>query len=172
MLLCEQDDPTVTALDTWYPPIQALPRCKRAKVVKGDWRDRFARGLPRPWQVGLPERSLTLVSFDPNRIAPDGEDGGVGNPNLYGGDLDLAIRAMGNLNDPVIVQLSTYPNRHQPNQLVVEQMVRDIFVLAGFENGATVRVPAAGNDPHHPFRRDMMSFVYARGVPWAMSFKH
>ena len=155
MLLCEKNPATVTALDEWLPSVQCQPRCKRAKVIPGDWRDRFARGLPSPADVGLPEGSLTFVSFDPDMYSlANVQD----NPRkLYPNDVrQKLLPAMTNVPGPVIIQLSTYDSaRGQSPQDAVIASVHSILMDARFTRAAKIRLD--GN---------MMSLVYARDISW------
>ena len=155
MLLCETNPATVTALDTWLSSVQGQPRCKRAKVIPCDWRDRFARGLPKPADVGLPEGSLTFVSFDPDMYSlANVQD----NPrNLYPNDVrQKLLPAMTNVPGPVIIQLSTYDSaRGQSPQDAVIASVHSILMDARFTRAAKIRLDG-----------DMMSLVYARDISW------
>ena len=144
MLLCEKNPATVTALDTWLPSIQGQPRCKRAKVFSGDWRDRFREGLPRPWQVGLPNGSLTLVSFDPymynrTRRFDDAEQRCKG--ILYRDDMHRALGAMQALSGPVLIQLSTYGTNDNNGPDAVIDSLDCILRKENFTPNAPVRIP-------------------------------
>ena len=159
MLLCENDPATISELDSWLPSVQGQPRCNRAKVFPGDWRDRFARGLPNPSEVGLPKGSLTLVSFDPDMYYPI-PPANAPIKNLYPDDLTQTLAALGEPNDGdggVIIQLSTYSrgNRNQAPQAEVIHSANGILTGGGFDSALVVKLD--GN---------MMSLVYARNVSW------
>lgn len=156
MLLCENNPATVTALDAWLPHIQRHPRCERAKVFFGDWRDRFREGLPTPAQVGLPDGSLTLVSFDPDMYYPNPPDD-ESPRNIYPRDLELTLTALRNLSGGIVIQLSTYSrgNRNQAPQDAVIASVHSILMAARFTRATKIRLNG-----------DMMSLVYARDISW------
>ena len=163
MLLCEKDSSTIEELGPWCGQMNDLPRCANAEVFPGDWRKRFEqpRGIPRPDDVGLPQDSLTLVSFDPYRYDPtrnfdDGKniDGG----NLYPDDIVRLLNAIRNVASPVIIQLSTYSNdRGRAPQGVV---IREIDKALTTQDFAGVVVPALNTENRH--HQGMMSLVYAR----------
>ena len=162
MLLCEKDPATVTALDTWLPSIRSQPRCKRAKAIPGDWLETFDRGLPSPTHVGLPEGSLTLVSFDPNMY--NQRTVSQRNPFiLYPDDLRQAAGQLNRLDGGVIVQLSTYSTDYGNGQEDVQKSVDDILKPNLFTQRAVVKVSAKHGG------KAMMSLVYTRDVPAAMS---
>ena len=154
MLLCENNPATVTALDKWLPSVQGQPRCKRAKVFFGDWRNRFREGLPRPWQVGLSDGSLTLVSFDPDMYS-------LANQNcsrkLCPNDVQQTLLpALAGVPGPLTIQLSTYDSaRGQAAQDDVIASVDPILAESRFTLAAKVKL-----------NEDMMSLVYERDVPW------
>ena len=163
MLLCETEPATVTALDTWLPSVQGYPRCKRAKVIPGDWRDTFARGLPSPSQVGLPEGSLTLVSFDPYKYNRNQHFADLGNGlndwqrgDLYPDDLERTLTALENVKGGIIIQISTYSTVGGNSQPDVVASVNEILVGARFNPPVEVVLDDS-----------MMSLVYTRNVPWA-----
>ena len=155
MLLCEIDPKTVDKLDTWLPHIQDQPRCKSAKIIPGDWRRRFGRGLPSPPDVGLPDGSFTLISFDPDMYYPDPPDN-ASERNLYPCDLERTTVALRDVVGGVIIQLSTYSrgNRNQAPQVEVIDSVNNILTQQGFTAAQVVRLNG-----------DMMSLIYARNVP-------
>ena len=159
MLLCEIDPKTIAEIDTWIPFVQSQSGCKRAKVYPGNWRDRFKEGLPSPSELGLPNESLTLVSFDPyicsknrrsNRLKKR-EKG-----NVYPNDIQLSVRSMRNLECGILVQLSTYGTMGGNSQEAVIESATPILAASGFTQCATVR----GNG-------NMMSLVYERDVSWS-----
>ena len=164
MLLCEKDPATVTALDVWLPSVRSQPRCKRSKAILGDWLETFDKGLPSPNQVGLPEGSLTLISFDPNMY----NRWAVAQRNpfvLYPNDLRQAAGQLSRLDGGVAVQLSTYSTDYGNGQGDVQNSVDSILEPNGFTRRAVVRVSA----PYS--RKAMMSLVYTRDVPAALSKK-
>ena len=157
MLLCEKEPQTVAALKKWLPSVQTRPKCKRAKVVCGDWRERLGQGIPRPDEVDLPLESLTLVSFDPymynskRRFAGDLKIRKKG--NLYPDDLWAALVALRDVQGPVLLQLSTYDTNDGNSQRRVEASVSLALDAAGFRRAVPVR-----------FNGKMVSFVSARGL--------
>ena len=165
MLLCEKDPATVSEIDAWLTTVQSQPRCKRAKVFFGDWRDKFREGLPRPWQVGLPDGSLTLVSFDPymyNRTRQFDDPVHRREGNLYPDDVRRALSAMYSLTGGVLIQLSTYGTNDDNGPDDVIASLRCILQQENFIESAVVRVPARVGA-----HQAMMSLVYTRNVPWA-----
>ena len=156
MLLCEKDSATVTALDTWLPLVQRHPKCKRAKVFPGDWRDRFATGLPNPFQVGLSDGALTLVSFDPNMYDRHGPPQEPKPENMYPRDLRVAVGSVRDVKGGVLIQLSTYSAQNNNSQLDALASIDSIFTRGGF--GLAAQVVFDGN---------MMSLVYARNISWS-----
>ena len=150
MLLCETDECTVTDLKAW------VHGRARAEIAEGDWRDRFDKGLPSPSKVGLPDGSLTLVSFDPDMYDRRRLD--ARNPrNLYPGDLELTLRALDRVGGGVLIQLSTYSRgrgNENPQPAVIDS-VDAILMEGGFTLASVVRLN--GN---------MMSLVYALNVAW------
>lgn len=155
MLLCETDPATADALDTWLPLVQRHPRCQRAKVFFGDWRGRFTRGLPSPTDVGLPDGSLTLVSFDPYMYDRNGPPREPRLGNMYPRDLRAVVRAVRDISGGVLIQLSTYSANNDNSQADVLASVDPIFTCGGF--GLVAQVVFDGN---------MMSLVYVRDVSW------
>lgn len=157
MLLCEIDCTTATALDTWLAHVQRHPRCRDGKVFHGDWWDRFHEGLPRPWQVGLPDGSLTLVSFDLNMYDRNGPPQSPQPENMYPPDLCKVVSAISDFKEAgVLIQLSTYSANNDNAQTAVLKSVDNIISKSGFCLAAKARLD--GN---------MMSLVYTRNVPWA-----
>ena len=162
MLLCEIDPSTITALDTWLPLVQSQAKCKRAKVFTGNWRDRFDKGLPSPSEVGLPNGSLTLVSFDPDMYYPQPPDN-ASTRNLYPCDVKRTLAALKEVKDGVIIQLSTYSRgkSNQAPQSDVIASVDSILTGEGFTPAKVVRL-----------HKDMMSLVYSRNVWWSAKLKN
>ncbi len=155
MLLCELDPGTADEIDSWLPSVRKSPKCKGANLFRGDWRTRFEKGLPGPNTAGLPDGSLTLVSFDPyicSRNSPPRQHAGY----LYPKDLRLGMRALDGVRGGVLIQLSTYSaNGNNPQGAVITSV--DSALRSGGFTLATV-VKANGS---------MMSMVYARDVGWA-----
>ena len=173
LLLCEIECTTIKEIDCWLSSVQRLERCKKAKLFPGNWRDRFAQGLPSPSEVGLSDGALTLVSFDPymySRRRGIRIRGGINRNrgNLYPEDLERALCAMRGLGSSrILIQLSTYSSRSSGNQYLINQdvsnrqedvkrSVDEIMTDHCFTLTALVR--------DHD---DMMSMVYARKVPWS-----
>ena len=154
LLLCEVDWPTIAELAPWRHRVGNLERCTNAELFTGDWRDRFAQGLPNPANVGLDPDSLTLVSFDPNMYYP--LDPRNANPrNLYPNDLQTTLNALRNVEGVVIMLLSTYDKgrRNEAAQAVVIPNVDEILTPACFHQAAVVIA-----------NQQMMSLVYVRGL--------
>ena len=155
LLLCEIDDATCDALEPWLRCVAKTEKCRATELFRGDWRKRFAKGLPSPAEAGLADGALTLVTFDPDMCS---SHRGVVNRNprnLYPEDLELAMCAMGNLEGGVLIHLPTYsPNGNNPQGAVIAS-VNSVLASNGFTLLAVVRVNGA-----------MMSLVYARNVSW------
>lgn len=165
MLLCEINRQTINALDAWLPSIQSLPKCRRAKVYHGDWRERFARGLPRPVDVGLPDGSLTLVSFDPYKFSSRRryDDINLGRSrtagDLYPDDVERTLDALATLQGVpggIVIQLSTYSTLDGNSQEVVINSLAPIFEGKGFTAAGPVRLD-----------EKMMTLIYYRDISWA-----
>ena len=157
LLLCEICPLTIAELEPWLERVDELPRCTRTELFPGDWRQRFERGLPIPSEMGLPDGSLTLVSFDPDMYYTQSPH--ELNPrNLYPCDLKRVLAALKGVKGGVIIQLSTYSRGHRneaPQDAVIDS-VDAILAASDFERCAVVRLN--GN---------MMSLVYARNVSWS-----
>lgn len=158
MLLCEIDPPTISAINNWLPGTRQQPNCKRAKLFPGNWRDRFERGLPSPADVGLPDNSLTLVSFDPNVCSrsPDPRNPRIRPWNLYPNDLEAAIRALNVIKGGILMLLSSYSSDGNNPQGAVIAAFDRILARDKFARKAKVRLNG-----------HMMSLVYGRNVEWA-----
>ena len=154
--LCESDDATARELAGWRfgPALRGESRVGR--VHPGDWRERFAKGIPAPCQVELPDDALTLVSFDPDMY--DRRWLNVRNTrHLYPDDLELARRALDGFDGGVLIQLSTYAaNKKENPQGAVLSSVNEILARGGFSLAAAVWA-----------NEKMMSLVYARNVAWS-----
>ena len=157
MLLCEIDDATNEGLKPWLANIGTLERCKRAKLFPDDWLKRFCKPLPSPCDVGLPDGSLTLVSFDPDRYDMRRLD--TRHPRrLYPGNLELTLRALDSAKGGVLIQLSTYSRGHNNDtpQGAAISSVNSILTEVGFTLAAVVWLNG-----------DMMSLVYSCNVSWS-----
>lgn len=164
ILLCEIDPATITVLNTWLSQVQAQPRCKRAEVFPGDWLDRFANGLPTPSQVELPNDSLTLISFDPDRYYPK-SPGSESERILYPRDLQMTLKALKGLNDETIIQLSTYSlgsgrGDGKVSQDEIITSANKILESDGFKPAIEVKLGDV-----------MRSLVFTRSVPWSDQLK-
>ena len=161
LLLCEIDDATCNALEPWLQSVAKMENCRAAKPFRGDWRNRFAEGLPSPTEAGLADGALTLVTFDPNMCSRHRSNGRRSNrrskKNLYPEDLELAMRATGNLEGGVLIQLSTYTANGGNAQGDVIQSLREILESKQNAFKLTAQVRVNGH---------MMSLVYARNVSW------
>ena len=157
LLLCEIDDATCKVLAPWLQCVDKTENCRAAKLFRGDWRNRFAEGLPSPVEAGLADGALTLVTFDPNMY---NRHQGVANQNprnLYPQDVKIAMRAMDRLEGGVLLQLSTYSANYANSQGDVIQSLREILESKSNAFKLTAQVRVNGN---------MMSLVYARNVSW------
>lgn len=157
MLLCEIDSSTITELDAWLPLVQGQPQCKRAKVSLGDWRGRFGKGWLNPSDVGLPDGSLTLISFDPGMYYPQ-PPASARAKDLYPCDLKLTLDALKEVKDGIIIQISTY-SRGKQNQVTQEAVISSVEPILTGKGVAPANVVR--------LNRDMMSLVYARNVWWS-----
>ena len=157
LLLCETDPSTIKKIKPWLKRVDKSERCKSVELFQGDWRNRFEDGLPGPSEVGLPDDSVTLVSFDPymyiwRQLTKPMTEEQTG--NLYPDDITLALCAMSNLKGKVLIQLSTYSAQNNSQKDVIASL-NEILEPGAFKLCAKVRVN--GN---------MMSLVYARNVSW------
>ena len=131
-----------------------ISEVQERELFEGDWRKRFEAGLPSPSEVGLADGSVTLVSFDPNMYNRHRR---IHNPaNLYPDDIELALRAMSNLEGGILIQLSTYDVNDANSQEAVISSIDSMLAPRGFTRSAVVRV-----------NNKMMSLVYARNVSWS-----
>jgi hypothetical protein len=155
LLLCESEDNTANLIQEWFDT-KTFPECRCRKLFRGDFRVRFAHPFPNPLDVGLPEDSLTLVSFDPDKydiapVQPDPRD-------LYREDLVQTLEALKDVDGGILMQISTYSrgNRNQNQQGAVISSVNSVLAGHGFALAALVWANG-----------DMMSLVYARHIEWA-----
>ena len=157
LLLCETDWPTIAELGEWCDSVRGLDRCSAAELAPGDWRQRFSRGLPGPADVGLPEGSLTLVSFDPDRIELVAGNNGR---RLYLGDLrETVLPALQGVKGGILVHLPTYALQQGSTLRDVTAAVDPLMEDSGFA--------LTGNEVRIPGNNRMMSLIYARDVQWA-----
>ena len=155
LLLCEIDNATCDALAPWLQCVEKSKKCKATELCRGDWRDRFAEGLPSPTEAGLADGALTLVAFDPYMYNKRRRVQHPNQGNLYPEDVKMAMRAMDRLEGGVLLQLSTYSANDGNSQGAVIASVNSVLASNGFTLLALVRVNWA-----------MMSLVYARNVSW------
>lgn len=160
LLLCEKDPNIAAEVNRWMVEVGRDPNVNVNEqfngAYAGDWRCRFADGLPDPRDVCLPEDSLTLVSFDPYKYdRSSGEDGEEG--DLYPEDIVRVLEALKDVTSDILLQISTY--RTAPRDLnaqeAVIRSVNAILSLHGFNNVAIVSE-----------NERMMSLVYAHHVEW------
>ena len=155
LLLCESKDNTANLIQEWFDT-KTFPGCRCRKLFRGDFRDRFRDPLPNPLKEGLPEDSLTLVSFDPDKydIAPVQQD----SRDLYPGDLVQTLKALKDVDGGILMQISTYSrgNQNPSTQEEVIDSVEKVLAGHGFNRAAKVRA-----------NKKMMSLVYARHIEWA-----
>ena len=163
MLLCEIDHSTAESIRHWPPTLHG-----QVTLFEGNWRDRFRceKGLPSPSDVGLPDDSLTLVSFDPNTCgAKSPQKINPRNPNIYPVDLELALRALRDISGGILIQLCAYnPRSNNPQDEVIASFDA-ILNPKGFHRRAKVRPLTTRGQPH----KKMMSLVYAKNVACAFS---
>ena len=155
LLLCETDIAAADEIDEWLAGIRHSPGCEDTALFRGDWRARFAHPLPNPRDAGLPEDSLTLVSFEPDKYDTSPEDR---NPrDLYPINLEHTLRALKDVDGGVLLQVSTYirGRRNENPQGAVISSVNSVLTNAGFALAALVWANG-----------DMMSLVYAHHVEW------
>lgn len=152
LLLCEQDAGIANDIGRWLRDVDSVPRCKKTDCYAGDWRDRFRRGLPRPT-----EDALTFLSFDPNKYniigAPEQDSF-----DLFSADLEIIVDSTDQMEEPVLIQLSTYDrgrNNENPQCEVIRSVDAKLTKQGGFHRAAVVK--ADGN---------MMSLLYTRKVGW------
>ena len=155
LLLCEIEPETCKKIDEdWLPSVRQLANCQTAKLYRGDWLERFKKGLPQPTDVGLADGSLTMVSFDPDMYNRNRRR--RNSRNLYPYDLETAMRAMDCLGGCGLIQLSTYNVNDNNPQGAVISSVNQIMVANDFQLLAVV-----------PLDKRMMTLVYTRNVSWA-----
>lgn len=172
LLLCEIDEETVDEIRPWLARVRQDPNCRQdPELFPGDWRRRFEQGLSGPVDVALPEKSLTLVTFDPSLCSwhPDSlpkrtGDGQHWDP-LRPQDLELALRALRTVKGGILVQMSTYSAQSNSQDDVIASF-DSILTPGGFHRQAKVRPLNARRKPHG----HMMSLVYTKGVEWATEF--
>ena len=155
MLLCEIDQATCAAIEHWLQRADKPEGRKATELFCGDWRERFKKGLPRPADVELVDGSLTLVLFDPYICSQRRYVVGGNLGNLYIDDIEKAMRAMADLNDGILMQLSTYSAMNNHQGAVISSM-NQVLAANGFQLLAVVRLSG-----------HMMSMVYVRNVSWA-----
>lgn len=153
--LCEIDDATCKVLAPWLRCVAKAKNCRATELCRGDWRNRFAEGLPSPAEAGLEDDALTLVTFEPNMYNKRRECNTPKHYNIYPENVEQAMCAMRRLEGGVLIQLSTYSANDGNAQRNVIQSLREILEPNAFKLTAQVRVN--GN---------MMSLVYARNVSW------
>ena len=168
LLLCERNSTTAGEIATWLTNTGKAPKRAEDGPFRGDWRERFGKGLLNPCDMDLPKGSLTLISFDPNLYSVHTFDKSAkGKPKLYREDLvttlnALCVSALTN-EDPVIIQLSTYSTNGSNPQEAVITSADGVLNGCGFRLVATVRPLTRRGTPS----KSMMSLIYVRGVSWA-----
>ena len=100
---------------------------------------------------------MTLLSFDPDMLSRHSPPLLKRKPRrMYPEDLDLMGRTVQDRRTNLLIQLSTYSVNGDNSQPEVEECARGKLVAFDLEQIA--KVAADGQ---------MMSLVFARGVPWA-----
>ena len=154
MLLCEKEHETCREIELWCKRVRESGRCKEANLFPGKWQERFKNELPSPTNARLEGRSLTLVSFDPNKCGHKNV-GGDKWWNVYPKDAQLAVDAIGKLQGGILIQMSTYTaNGGSRHEYVIASM-KQVLATKDFRLLGVVRL-----DGH------MMSMVYGRNVSW------
>ena len=161
MLLCEKECRSADEIRGWLFAIRKSPNCHQAKLYHGDWRDRFRRGLTPPSELGQPDNSLTLVSFDPYsyKIAPpppEHDDGW-----LYDADLNLVCESLEYFGGPTIIELSTYGGSKATPHDQVTQAVNAILQNGQGGGQGNFEMIAQVKEGDR-----MMSLIYTRNVDW------
>jgi hypothetical protein len=144
MFLCECDPETVVALNRWARIAREFHGCEGVEVAEGDWRN-YLRGPL------LPSSDLALFSFDPYMFDRHGSGQNPGNMDPT--DLDRLVELLDHVQDPVVLQLSTYSANNNNPQEDVGQAITSKLEQASLVEAARVRVD--GN---------MMSLVFTRNV--------
>jgi len=154
LLLCENDPATINAINKWLPDTRQQPNCACAKLFPDDWKDRFGRGLPGPADVGLPDDSITMVTFDPYLYSLGPQKPG----NLYPEDLERVLCALSSIDGGILIQLSSYSTARVKNaqEAVIDSIDSILLKTDEFQRVAAVKV-----------NRQMMSLVYVRGLKWS-----
>jgi len=160
LLLCDTDWPTIAELGEWCDSVRRSDRCGAAELSPDDWRKRFYESLPNPNEVGLPDGSLTLVSFDPDWYDHTTTFANQGNGRkLYPDDLqERVLPALQGIEGGILVHLPTYA---VPRGGALDRVIESVDPLmeqSGFRRPCdAVSVPS----------ESMMSLTYARNVSWA-----
>ena len=161
LLLCELRDTTADQIEEWLDVVRQEANCRNPELFRGDWRVRFANGLPGPNNPGWLNDALTLVSFDPHSCSKR-RHGPANRPDreiLRPQDLELAAGALDGIDSGILIQLSTYSNNGGNSQGTVISSVNSILHGDGFVLAAVV----IANDAN----KKMMSLVYTRNVEWS-----
>ena len=157
LLLCEKEDSVADEVASWLSGVSRRQACKAAMPFRGDWRSRFNEGLPSPFDVGLGDDALTILSFDPNMYDRNGPPKDPKPENMYPSDLHTVLEAVQGITGSILIQLSTYYANNANAQADVIGSVNSILKWkGGFDLTAIAR--ADGN---------MMSLIYTRHVTWA-----
>lgn len=146
MLLCESCAETVIALRLWANTM-AEGQSRQVEIFSGEWRDRFQQDLD-------PTGDFVFVSFDPYMVSQHEHIQQRDQGNMYPEDLDIVKEALGQIDKPIIVELSTYSANGDNTQEDVIAMARDRFAVVDLTLTETVK--ANGN---------MMSMVFTRNLP-------
>ena len=155
-ILCEIEEQTADEINKWLQVTSKSRNCTYGELFRGDWRERFVDELPDPSATGLPAGSLTVISFDPTMYDSENSPVSRCGANLYRTDLGLVLHAVGGIDGPTIIQLSTYnAGDNNPQNKVIES-INSVLTRSQFQYAAVVIAD-----------ENMMSLVYTREIDWS-----
>jgi len=145
--LCEADGGVADEIAGWL----SLPETRaqfQGELCRGDWRFRLQDG------IRTADAGALFIEMDPMRFEhhppPNGRDDRA---VLFPEDLALLVHAVAGVEEPVVVQISSFSaNNNNPHRLT-EPVIVDVLAQGGFVQMG--RAEANGN---------MMSVVFGRGV--------
>lgn len=145
--LCEANDDTADEIAGWLSLPETQARIL-GELCRGDWRARFEQGIDATGANAI------FIEMDPMRFEHNPQPiGRADRAVLFAEDLELVVEAVQGIEQPVVVQISSFSaNNNNPHHLtepvIVEALARGGFVRMG-------RAEANGN---------MMSLVFGRNV--------